>query len=167
LNITDVVQPKFVPVMTTLEPTPPLAGVKEVIVGTPAAATMKFAVLTVLPVGASTAIGPLVAPAGTVVVIEVSDATVNVGWLVPLNRTAVAAPPLLNPVPVMVTALGDTPQVGENDEIVAADAGRAVTSTPTTPSVSASAVARADTFRFWKLISGSPFPALERSVGAT
>ena len=76
-NCTDVVQPKFVPVMTTLDPTAPLIGKNDVIVGTPAAATMKFAVLTVLPVGASTEIGPLVAPAGTVVVIETSETTVN------------------------------------------------------------------------------------------
>ena len=38
LNITDVVHPKFVPVMTTLVPTDPVVGANEVIVGTPAAA---------------------------------------------------------------------------------------------------------------------------------
>ena len=68
-----MVQPKFVPVMTTLDPTAPLVGENDVIVGTPAAATMKFAVLAVSAAGVSTVIGPAVAPAGTVAVTEVSE----------------------------------------------------------------------------------------------
>ena len=68
LNITDVVHPKFVPVMTTLDPTDPVVGANDVIVGTPAAPGMKFAVLAVSAAGVSTVIGPAVAPAGTVAV---------------------------------------------------------------------------------------------------
>ncbi len=45
----------------------------DVIVGTPAAAGMKFAVLAVSAAGVSTVIGPAVAPAGTVAVTWVSS----------------------------------------------------------------------------------------------
>ncbi len=48
--------------MTTLVPTGPLVGENEVIVGTPAAAAMKFAVLGVSVAGVSTVIGPAVHP---------------------------------------------------------------------------------------------------------
>ena len=68
LNITDVVHPKFVPVMTTLAPVDPVVGANDVIVGTPAAAGMKFVVLGVSAAGVSTVIGPAAAPAGTVAV---------------------------------------------------------------------------------------------------
>jgi hypothetical protein len=135
--------------MVTLLPDVPLVGANEVIVGTPAAATMKFCVLVLSPLGASTATVPVVAPLGTVVVIVVSDTTVNVGWFVPLNRTAVASPLLLKPLPTMVTAFVATPHAGVNDEIVAAEAGSAVTITPIAPTTSATAVARAEIlFRF-------------------
>ena len=73
LNITDVVHPKFVPVMTTLVPTLPVVGRNDVIVGTPAAAGMKFAVLALSAAGVSTVIGPAVAPAGTVTVTWASE----------------------------------------------------------------------------------------------
>lgn len=129
--------------MVTLVPDVPLVGENEVIVGTPAAAAMKFCVLVVSPLGASTATVPVVAPLGTVVVIVVSDTTVNVGWFVPLNRTAVASPLLLKPLPMMVTAFVATPHAGVNDEIVAAEAGGAVIITPIAPTTSATAVARA------------------------
>ena len=155
MNTTEVAHPKFVPVMTTLDPTAPVLGANDVIVGTPAAATMKFVVLTVLPDGASTAIVPLVAPAGTVVVMDVLVATVNVGWFVPLNLTAVALPLLLNPMPVMVTGVVETPHVGLNDVIVAAEAGGATTSAAITPSPSANAATRAEAFFFGNLTAGS------------
>ncbi len=150
--------------MVTLMPDVPLVGEKEVIVGIPAAATMKFCVLVVPPLGASTAIVPDVAPPGTVVVIIVSDATVNVGWFVPLNRTAVASPLLLNPLPMMVTASVATPHAGVNEEIVAAEAGSAVTIIPIAPTANATAVVRAETlFCFWCLNIALPFLAATRS----
>jgi len=168
LNMTPVVPQKFVPVMFTVEPTGPVAGENDVIVAAAAEATTKLPALTVLPDGASTAMVPVDAPAGTVVVIEVSEATVNAGWLTPPKRTAVAGPGVLNPVPVIVTGVPTTPHTGVNEVIVAADAGTAAKSTPMTPRTSASEVARAETFRFWNRKSGSSFRELRvRCAGAT
>ena len=61
--------------------------------------TVNEAVLVPVPAGVVTATGPVVAPAGTVAVIWVSEVTVNVA-VVPLNFTAVAP---VKPLPVMVT----------------------------------------------------------------
>jgi hypothetical protein len=150
--------------MVTPLPDVALMGENEVIIGIPAAATMKFFVLVVSPLGASTAIVPDVAPLGTAVVIIVSDTTVNVGWFVPLNRTAVASPLLLNPLPMMVTAFVATPHAGVNEEIVAAEAGSAVTTIPIAPTTNATAVARAETlFCFWCLNIVPPSLAAARS----
>ena len=77
---------------------------------------------------------------------------------------------VLKLVPVMVTVVPRTPEVGATAVTVgvAANAGSAVTSTPTTPSTSASAVARAEIFLFWNLKEGSPLLACEiGSTGAT
>jgi len=70
--------------------------------------------LAPLPLGVVTLIGPLVAPLGTVVVILVSETTVNVA-AVPLKFTLVAPVKLY---PVMVTAAPTDPLVGENDVIL-------------------------------------------------
>ena len=64
LNCTAVAPLKSVPVMLTLAPTGPIAGVKLVIVG--GLFTMKLLVLVAVPPGVVTLIGPLVAPPGTV-----------------------------------------------------------------------------------------------------
>ena len=61
-----------------------------------------------------TVIGPLPAPAGTVVLIWVAEATVKVA-LVPLNATAVAP---LRFVPVIVTAVPAAPLAGVKPVIV-------------------------------------------------
>ena len=156
LNITDVVHPKFVPVMTTLAPADPLVGANEVIVGNPAAAGMKFAVLAVSAAGVSTVIGPAVAPAGTVAVTWASVTNTSPKEDVPLNRTSVIP---VKPAPLMVIVAPGIPHVGVNDVIVDADAGSADTSTPTTPRASANAVARAEIFLFWNLKEGSPLLA--------
>jgi hypothetical protein len=66
-----------------------------------------------VPTGFTTVIGPVVAPAGTVVEICVSDTTVNTAFN-PLNRTAVTP---LKFVPVIVTTDPAGPIVGENEEI--------------------------------------------------
>ena len=58
---------KAVPEIVTAAPTPPLAGVKPVIVG--AGITVKPAALVAVADGVTTWIAPLVAPDGTVVVI--------------------------------------------------------------------------------------------------
>jgi hypothetical protein len=62
LNLTAVVPKKFAPLMVTVAPSTPLAGVKLVIVG----ATMKLLALVTVPLGVVTLIGPVVAAADTV-----------------------------------------------------------------------------------------------------
>ena len=63
LNVTAVAPLKFVPLIVTLVPTGPLAGVKVVIVG--AGITVKLFALVAVPPGVVTLSGPVVA-AGTV-----------------------------------------------------------------------------------------------------
>jgi hypothetical protein len=67
LNLTEVAPVKFVPVIFTVLPTEPFMGAKLVIVG--GSTTVKLVALVAVPPGAVTAIGPVVAPAGTVAVI--------------------------------------------------------------------------------------------------
>jgi hypothetical protein len=66
---------KPLPVIVTADPGGPLPGAKLVIVGG-GAVTVKFALLVPVPLGVVTAIDPLVAPAGTVALIWLSEATV-------------------------------------------------------------------------------------------
>ena len=66
LNVTPVAPVKFVPLIVTLVPAGPLAGVKLVIVGA-LAVTVKLLALVAVPPGVVTLSGPVVAPAGTVV----------------------------------------------------------------------------------------------------
>jgi hypothetical protein len=66
-NLTADTPVKLVPVILTLVPTPPLVGVKDVIVG--AEPMTKLVELVPVPPGARTVIGPLTAPAGTVATI--------------------------------------------------------------------------------------------------
>src|SRR5207244_2799580 len=87
LNATAVAPVKVVPLMVTLVPTGPLAGVKPVIVG--GLITVKLPELVAVPPGVVTLIVPVVAPAGTVAWIEVAELTVKLA-LTPLNATAVA-----------------------------------------------------------------------------
>jgi hypothetical protein len=72
LNLTEVTPVRFVPVMTTLVPTLPLVGENEVIVG--AAATVKLVALFAAGrTGVVTRIRPVVALAGTVVLINLPE----------------------------------------------------------------------------------------------
>ena len=64
LNVTAVAPVKFVPLIVTLAPTGPLAGVTLVIVG--AGTTVKLVALVAVPPGVVTLTGPVVAPVGTV-----------------------------------------------------------------------------------------------------
>ena len=75
LKRTAVVPVKFVPLIVTVVPTAPLAGVKLVIVG---ALIVNGVPLVAVPPGVVTVIGPVVAPAGTVAWIAVAEFTVNV-----------------------------------------------------------------------------------------
>jgi hypothetical protein len=108
LKVTTVAPFKFTPLIVTDVPTPPLAGEKLVTVGGAAVTTVKFALLLALPPGVVTDMGPVLAPAGTVAVIWVSELTTKVP-LTPLNATVIAP---VNAVPVIITELPAPPLVG-------------------------------------------------------
>src|SRR5207302_1671092 len=112
LNDTDVAPLKFVPLIVTLVPTGPLVGVKLAIVG--GLTTVNELALVAVPPGVVTLSGPVVAPAGTVARIAVSEVTVNVA-LTPLNDTDVAPVKL---VPLIVTLVPTGPLVGVKLAIV-------------------------------------------------
>src|SRR5262245_29762750 len=92
--------------MLTLVPTVPVAGVKLAIRG----ATVKLEALVAVPPGVVTLSVPLVALAGTVVVIWVLVTTCNAA-AIPLNRAA-GAPVKL--APAIVTLAPTAPLVGVN-----------------------------------------------------
>ncbi len=98
LNATAVAPVKFVPLMVTLIPTGPLVGAKLVIVGG-LTTTVNELLLVAVPPGVVTLSGPVVAPAGTVAWIAVSEVTAKLAPR-PLNATAVAPVKL---VPLIVT----------------------------------------------------------------
>jgi hypothetical protein len=81
--------------------------------------TVKAVALVAVPPGVVTAIGPVVARAGTVAVILVSETTMKVAR-VPLNLTAEAP---VKPVPMMVTDVPAVPLVGLNDVMVGSGDG--------------------------------------------
>ncbi|MGA9162630.1 MAG: hypothetical protein WB297_17440, partial [Actinomycetota bacterium] len=120
LNETAVAPVKLVPLIVTEVPTGPLVGLNEEIVGAPVVVTMKFVELVAVPSGLVTAIGPVVAPAGTVAVIFCALSIVNVAD-VPLKVTLVTFGPL-KLWPWIVTEVPTGPLVGLNEEIVGAAA---------------------------------------------
>ena len=67
MNATAVAPLKLVPLIVIEVPTPPLVGLKLVIVG--AGTTTKLLALVAVPPAVVTVTGPLLAPAGTVAVI--------------------------------------------------------------------------------------------------
>jgi hypothetical protein len=69
LKTTAVTPVKFVPFMVTDVPTGPELGEKDAIVGQEVEATVKSLELVAVPLGCVTAMGPVVALAGTVAVI--------------------------------------------------------------------------------------------------
>jgi len=104
VNVTmlaDGVALKFVPVIVTVVPTGPLVGVKLVIVGG-GGSTLKLLPLVPVKPFTVTVIGPVVAPAGTLVVSDVAVAAVTVA-AVPLNRTVFDDGVVLKLLPEMVT----------------------------------------------------------------
>src|SRR6185436_17543026 len=115
LKLTLVVPVKADPVMVTTAPTRPLVGENEEIVGA-GGMTVKSPALVAVPPGVVTLILPVVAPAGTVVLICVLDTTLKVA-AVPLKLTLVVP---VKADPVMVTTAPTRPLVGENEEIVGA-----------------------------------------------
>ena len=106
-NETAVAPVKFVPVIVTPVPTGPVAGAKELMAGV----IVKRVVVTIDPLlGVVMVMRPVLAPAGTVVVIVPGGASVKAA-ATPLNETAVAP---VNAVPVIVTLVPTGPKVGEN-----------------------------------------------------
>jgi hypothetical protein len=143
LNETAVAPVKLVPLIWTEVPTGPLVGLNDVIVGAPVPVTVKFVELVAVPSGLATAIGPVVAPAGTVVVIFCALSIVNVAD-VPLKVTLVTLGSLpLKFWPWIVTEDPTGPLTGENDEIVGAaaqDAGVIAIAAATVPATIAARV---------------------------
>ncbi len=78
LNTTWVTPEKFVPLIVTDVPAGPEPGENEVIVGHEVEATVKSVELVSVPLDWVTAIGPVVALAGTVAVIWVEEFSVKV-----------------------------------------------------------------------------------------
>jgi hypothetical protein len=122
LKRTAVAPVKFVPLIWTEVPTGPLVGLNDVIVGAPVPVpvTVKFVELVAVPSGLVTAIGPVVAPDGTVAVIFCALSIVNVAD-VPLKDTLVTLGPL-KLWPWIVTEVPTGPLAGENELIVGAAA---------------------------------------------
>jgi hypothetical protein len=120
LNFTELlegVRSKFVPVMVTVVPMGPLVGVKLEMVGIDPV-TVKFVLLVAVFPPTVTAIGPVVAPAGTVVVMLVVVLAVTTA-LVPLNvKMLLAGVVPSKPVPTMVTVVPTAPLIGEKLVIV-------------------------------------------------
>ena len=85
--------------------------------------TVKYSALTAVPPGATTLIGPLVAPGGTMTSILVPDTISNSRALTPLNSMEVASNSL---VPVRVTRVPTGPLVGVNWVMVGERASRVV-----------------------------------------
>jgi len=112
LNVTAVAPLKPVPLIGTLVPTGPLAGAKPVIAG--GGTTVNALLLVAVPAGVVTPIGPVVAPAGTVAWIALSEVTVKLA-LAPLNATAVAP---VSFVPLIATLVPTGPLVGVKPVIV-------------------------------------------------
>jgi len=99
---------KLVPVMLTVAPTAPLAGVKLLSVGV--GRTSKFELLVTVTPLEVTDIGPSIAPAGTVAVILVAELNVALA-VTPLKNCTVAGARKL--VPVRVIIAPTAPLTGE------------------------------------------------------
>jgi hypothetical protein len=100
--------------MVTAVPMAPIAGLRLVMVGAPlVAVTTKLVLLVADPAGAVTLIGPVVAPAGTLVTMEVAVEDVTVA-VTPLNLTVFWLGVALKPVPVSVTTVLTGPLPGVN-----------------------------------------------------
>jgi hypothetical protein len=118
-KLTAVAEAMFVPFTVTTVPTAPEAGVKLDTVGA-GTVTVKSDALVAVPPAVVTAIGPVVAPAGTVAVTCVAESTENVVALVPWKVTA-SAP--VRSVPVIVTLVPTGPLGGVNPLIVGTGGG--------------------------------------------
>jgi hypothetical protein len=120
LNLTTLfaaVALKLVPVMVTLVPAIPCSGEKLLMVGI--SGTIKSCVEVMVWVPTVTVSLPVLAPAGTVVVMVVGVVAVMTA-VVPLNRTVFLLISVLKFLPVRVTVVPAIPSVGENEVRVGA-----------------------------------------------
>jgi len=106
-KVTEVVPVNCVPLMVTLVPTGPVAGVKLVIVGAPS--TVNGLLLFAVPAGVVTLKNPLRAAAGTVAWMVVSEMTVKLA-LAKLGHDTLVAP--VKFVPLIVTVAPTGPLAG-------------------------------------------------------
>ncbi len=113
LNLTLETPLKFVPNIITDVPTMPLVGLKPLMAGV--AIIVNDVALVITPPGEVTLIGPLVAPAGTVALICVSETILKVEAIAPLKLTAVT---LVKLEPKIETLLPAGPLVGLKPLIV-------------------------------------------------
>jgi len=111
LKVTAVAPLRFEPLMLTVVPAGPFAGLKLPIAG--GAATANTPELCAVPPAVVTLRGPVVAPAGTVAWMAESETTVKLA-LVPLNATPVAP---VKPDPLIVTLVPTGPLAGAKPEI--------------------------------------------------
>ncbi len=125
-NLTADAPDKFVPVITTDDPTTPDVGANDDTVGNGGGATVTVNTVAFVdwPPGVVTTIGPLTAPTGTVAVTCVDEPTVKLVAAVPPNLTADAPDKF---VPVITTDDPTTPDVGANDDTVGNGGGATVT----------------------------------------
>jgi hypothetical protein len=102
-------------VIVRFEPVAPDAGLNDAIAGDVVTKHVSLVMGVVLD---TIAIGPLVAPPGTAVVISVGDTTLNEVTEVPLNFTSVTSAKL---VPVMYTLAPSAPVVGSKRRLLAVE----------------------------------------------
>ena len=114
-NFTAVAPVKFAPVIVKLVPVAPDAGLNDATAGDVVTKHVSLVMRVVLD---TIAIGPLVAPPGTAVVISVGDTTLNEETDVPLNFTSVTSAKL---VPVMYTLAPSAPVVGSKRRLLAVE----------------------------------------------
>src|SRR5262249_2496517 len=117
LSLATVVS-KLFPVIVTEVPAAPIVGVNAVIVGAPVAPaeTLNEVALVADPIGLVTAIGPVVAPLGTLVTISVVLAETTVA-AVPLKVKCFCTAVALKRVPKILTEAPARPLLGVNCKI--------------------------------------------------
>jgi hypothetical protein len=108
---------KSVPVIVTTVPATPDVGENEVMVGAGPQVTVKSESAEVSEHPLYTLMGPVVAPAGTLVVIVVAELAVTMAET-PLNCTIFSEGVVLKFVPVIVTASPSSPVEGANNVMV-------------------------------------------------
>lgn len=115
LKLTDVAPARFVPVIVTPSPRPPVVGLNDVTVGiTRVAVAVKLVALVAVPPAATTLILPVIAPTGTPTTIEFAETTLKAVVFVPPKLIEFTFTKF---VPVIVTLVPGPPVVAVNEVI--------------------------------------------------